>query len=207
MTGDAFHERLNGCFAAFDRTCATAEALEAVGNGSISIPELYGILSNRLVQVGAAWQQGSAEIWQEHLMSGIVRTIVETCAPIVEERAPETRDATVLLAAPSDEYHELGLRMVTDLFTLAGWRAHFLGGNVPVAEVSAAVRELDADALALSASTHFHRLVLRGYVTELAATHPQLHIWVGGPAFAHEHEGWPDEQVLNPGSIPTPGRL
>ena len=52
----------------------------------------------------------------------------------VEERAPAERAAIVVMAAPDDEYHDLGLRMLADRFTLAGWRSHFLGAAVPVGE-------------------------------------------------------------------------
>jgi methanogenic corrinoid protein MtbC1 len=205
MTEPSIRQRLDASLAAFDRERATTEALAALDAGSATVPELYRMLSDSLVRVGAAWQQGAAEVWQEHLMSGIVRTVVEACAPIVEARAPKARGGTIVLAAPPDEYHDLGLRMVTDLFTLAGWRAYCLGGNVPVAQVSAAVAELGADAVALSASTHFHRLVLKGYVADLVEAHPGLRVWVGGPAFTHEHDGWDDAQVLDPGSIPRAG--
>ncbi len=68
----------------------------------------------------------------------------------------------------------------------------------------AAVAELGADAIALSASTHFHRVRLREYAHGLEVAHPGLRIWVGGPAFAHEHEGWDDEMVLDPSAIPAP---
>ena len=179
-------------------------ALSAVREGSVPIDGLYQTLSRILVDVGAAWQAGTTEVWQEHLVTGVVRNIVEACVLLVEEAAPRTREATAVLAAPVDEYHDLGLRMLTDRFILAGWDAHFLGGNVPLSQLRAAVGQLGADAVALSAATHFHRLSLRTYVAGLADTHPQLQVWVGGPAFAYEHEGWPDHQVLDPSQIPEP---
>jgi MerR family transcriptional regulator, light-induced transcriptional regulator len=189
---------------AYDRQRAVAVALDAVDEGSVSIDALYRILSEMLVEIGAAWQRGTAEVWQEHYATGVVRTIVEACAPRVEEQAPAGRTSTVVLAAPSDEYHDLGLRMLADRFTLAGWRAHFLGADVPLQELTAAVDELGADAVTLSASTHFHRLALKEYAAGLAESHPQVRIWVGGAAFAHEHDGWPAEMVLDPLAVPGP---
>lgn len=186
-----------------DRAGAVAAALAALEDGSASAADLYRVLSEILVDIGAAWQQGSAEVWQEHFVTGIVRNIVEACVLKVEEAAPEDRTATVVLAAPSDEYHDLGLRMLTDRFILAGWDAHFLGANVPVDELISAVDELQADAVALSASTHFHRVVLKAYVTTLTGARPDLRVWVGGPAFAREHAGWPEEAVLDPHQIPS----
>lgn len=188
----------------FDRAGAVSLALGALDSGSLSIPALYEKLAGILVETGADWQGGTVEVWEEHLVTGVVRSIVEACAVRVDEQAPRERLATVVLAAPEDEYHDLGLRMLADRFTLAGWRAHFLGAALPVREAVEAVGELAADAVALTASTHFHRLALRSYVAELAEAHPDLRIWVGGAAFAHEHDDWPDEMVLDPLSVPLP---
>lgn len=187
---------------AYDRDGALRVALDALADGTISIRDLYTALSEILVDVGSAWQTGTATIWEEHYVTGVVRTIVETCAPHVAQSAPEP-SGTVVLAAPDDEYHDLGLRMLADRFTLAGWRAQFLGANVPLAELIAAVRRLDADAVALSASTHFHRVSLRQYVPALLEAAPDIRIWVGGPAFAHEHDGWDDEMILDPLAVPA----
>jgi MerR family transcriptional regulator, light-induced transcriptional regulator len=188
-----------------DRAGAVRRALDALEGGAVTVPELYAMLSTRLVEVGASWRSGTTEVWQEHAVTGIVRTLVEACALQVEAAAPPGRPETVVLAAPDDEYHDLGLRMLADRFTLAGWRAHFLGADVPVAQLVAAVDHLGADAAALSASTHFHRLRLRTYVDTLAAAHSDLRIWVGGPAFAYGHEGWADELVLDPREGPVAG--
>jgi MerR family transcriptional regulator, light-induced transcriptional regulator len=193
---------LDRALRSYDRGRAVSLALAALDDGTTSIPDLYDVLSDVLIELGAAWQSGTTEVWQEHLVTGVVRSIVEACVLRVEDAAPEERRRTVVLAAPDDEYHDLGLRMLTDRFTLAGWRTHLLGANVPAAEVSAAARELDADAVALSASTHFHRVRLRSYASALAAAQPDLTIWVGGPAFALDHEGWPDEMLLDRHAIP-----
>lgn len=197
---------LDEAIASYDRLRAVSVALEAIDTGATTIDRLYLDLSEILVDIGSAWQHGTAEVWQEHFASGVVRTIVEACALRVEQVAPADRVATVILAAPSEEYHDLGLRMVTDRFTLAGWRTQFLGADMPLRELIAAVQELAADAVALSASTHFHRLGLRKYVEQLSVAHPDVRVWVGGPAFAHEHDGWPDEMILDPLAIPEPGR-
>ncbi len=194
---------LDAAVAAYDRPRAVAAALEAV-DGELTVDQLYRELSDMLVTIGDSWQRGATEVWQEHFVSSVVRTIVEACALRVEAAAPPNRTATVILAAPSDEYHDLGLRMLADRFTLAGWRALFLGANVPLSQVVDAVGELKARAVALSASTHFHRLRLRDYVDGLTDAVPEVRVWVGGPAFAHEHDGWPAAMVLDPLSIPEP---
>ncbi|MHB1018048.1 MAG: cobalamin B12-binding domain-containing protein [Coriobacteriia bacterium] len=188
---------------AHDRAGATQAALDAVRSGAITIPELYDLLAEYLVAIGAKWQAGEAAVWEEHYATSTVRTIVEACQPLVTERAAASIGRTVVLATPPDEYHDLGLRMLADRFTLAGWTAHLLGGNVPARELIAAVAELAADAAVISVYTHFHRFALKEYVDALRAAYPGLRIWVGGAAFALEHDGWADEMMLEPDDVPS----
>lgn len=186
---------------AYDRAGAVEAALRAAREGVVSVPELHTlVLAPLMALVGARWQAGEAEVWQEHYATGIVRTIVESLAPLVHERAAQIprNGRTAVLACPPEEMHDLGLRMLLDRFLLAGWNAHFLGADVPKDEIALAVRALSADLLVLSAATHYHRLRLRALVDELRQAAPGLRILVTGSAFAHGHDGWADDEVLPP---------
>lgn len=181
-----------------DRAGAIATAVAAVDAGQITVPQLHALVLSPLMQLtGARWQSGDEEVWEEHYTTGVVRTIVETLASRVTSLADaaEPVERTVVLACPPEEYHDLGLRMMLDRLLVAGYRAHFLGADVPLEELASAVRELGADTVLLSASTHYHRLRLRTYVDGLRAEVPGITVWVGGAAFARGHEGWDDEAV------------
>ena len=186
-----------------DRGGAVAVALETIRAGALTVPELYDLLSDLLAEVGASWSRGETEVWQEHYTTAVVRTIVGACQPLVAERVGEPNGLTVILATPAEEYHDLGVRMMADRFALAGWSAQLLGANVPLDELVHAVGSLEADAVVLSAYTHFHRVTLRHYVDTLSERHPHLRIWVGGAAFALEHDGWSDEMMLEPDDVPS----
>ncbi|MHB1451781.1 MAG: cobalamin B12-binding domain-containing protein [Coriobacteriia bacterium] len=186
-----------------DRDGAVAVALETIRSGALTVPQLYDLLSDLLAEVGASWSRGETEVWQEHYATAVVRTIVGACQPLVAERVGKPNGLTVILATPAEEYHDLGVRMMADRFALAGWSAQLLGANVPLEELLHAVRALEADAVVLSVYTHFHRVTLRHYVDTLSERHPHLRLWVGGAAFAVEHDGWPDEMLITPADVPT----
>jgi methanogenic corrinoid protein MtbC1 len=190
--GGMLRDVIDGRLQARDRIGAVDAALAAVSTGEISIDDLYRTLAEILVDTGAAWQGGTTEVWEEHLTTSVVRNIVEACAPLIRKSAHPPIGRTVVLCTPPNEYHDLGIRMLADRFVLAGWTAHLLGADLPVTELSSAVDELGAEAVAVSVSTHFNRLTLRSYVDALAEAQPDVAIWVGGPAFAHDHEDWPE---------------
>lgn len=191
-------ERLAGHLAANDRPAAVRAAVESVTGGRLDVATLYSrVLTPLLVEAGSAWQSGRLTVWQEHMASAAVRTIVELLYPTVLElkEAAEPAGRRVLLACQPEEDHELGLRMVSDRFDMAGWTTFFLGADTPAPQIVDAARALGVDAVVVSASTHFHRVALRAFLDLLHRELPGVAVWVGGAAFAHDRDWPPDELV------------
>jgi methanogenic corrinoid protein MtbC1 len=194
------YDRVGEALADHDKPNAVRAAVEAVTSGAISIPALYReVLSPLLAQAGASWQHGTMAIWEEHLASATVRTVVEILYPgVLKVKAAATPvGRTVLLACPPEEGHDLGLRMVADRFDMAGWTTHYLGPDTPVAEIADAALRLGVDAIVMSSSTHYHRLAVRHAVDELKAAAPNIDIWVGGPAFTGAATGWLPREIAD----------
>jgi methanogenic corrinoid protein MtbC1 len=194
------HEQVAAALASHDKATAVRTAVEAVSAEAVSIPVLYrDILSRILADTGEAWHRGDTAIWEEHLASATVRTVVEILYPGVLRAKAEAAPAgkAVLLACPPEEGHDLGLRMVSDRFDMAGWTTYFLGPDTPVREIAAAARQLGVDAVVMSSSTHFHRLAVRHAVDELKKELPDTDVWVGGPAFVGAATGWLAEEIVD----------
>jgi methanogenic corrinoid protein MtbC1 len=194
--------------AAHDKPAFVRAAVEAVSSGAVSIPKLYReVLTPLLAGAGSAWQRGSLAIWEEHLASAMVRSVVEIVYPGVlkAKAAAPSAGRSVLLASPPEEGHDLGLRMVSDRFDMAGWTTYFLGADTPVADVADAARRLGVDALVLSSSTHYHRVALRRHVDFLHEALPGVDVWVGGPAFALDTAGWAATELLDLEALLGPG--
>jgi MerR family transcriptional regulator, light-induced transcriptional regulator len=197
---EAAYQAVAAALAAHDKATAVRTAVEAVTSGAVEIPTLYrDVLTRILSDTGAAWQTGKTAIWEEHLASATVRTIVEILYPGVlkAKAAAAPTGRTVLLACPPEEGHDLGLRMVADRFDMAGWATYFLGPDTPVAEIADAARRLGADAVVMSSSTHYHRLAVRHAVDALKKELPGVDVWVGGPAFMGAATGWLPQEIVD----------
>jgi MerR family transcriptional regulator, light-induced transcriptional regulator len=187
--------------AARDRGGAVAAVLDAVGNGAITVPVLYEhVLAPQLLQIGEHWQTGELPVWGEHYASGVLHTIVEALYPTVARLAADVPPTgkSVLLACPAGETHDLGLRMLSDRFELAGFKTVLLGADVPTPQIVAAAAALRPDLLVLSASTHFNRVELRDVVDEIRPELPGTDIRATGYAFRLAREGWADAELLDP---------
>jgi len=197
---DEVRRIVGAALAAHDKPVAVRTAVEAVSSRRVSVEQLYrDVLMPLLKDIGGRWQVGERHVWEEHLASAAVRTIVELVYPeVLKARAGAAPGGrSVLLANPPEESHDLGLRMIADRFEMAGWTAYFLGADTPVEELVDAAKALRVDAVALGSSTHFHRLALRHCVDELKRCLPGVAVWVGGPAFARDREGWAADELLD----------
>jgi len=195
----ALREELERHLIARDRTAGVRAAVSAVREHRLGVEELYTqVLAPLLVDTGSAWQQGTTQVWEEHFATNMVRTIVESLyLGVVEEGARVTRlGKVVVLACPPEEAHDLGLRMLTDRLIVHGWDAYFLGADTPVDQIVSAARAFRADLVALSAATHYNRLLLREVIGRLRQELPGVRIGVGGPAFASDGS-WPAEELLS----------
>jgi methanogenic corrinoid protein MtbC1 len=190
-----------------DRAGAVAITLDAVASGRIDVADLYTlVLGPFLRRIGSSWSHGTESVWEEHLASHTVQTIVEALYPTVMRMAAETPQSgkTVLLACPPRERHEIGLRMLSDRFELAGWSVTNLGADTPLSDIVGAAQATHADLVALSVSTMIERVELRRFIDALRVALPGVRVVVGGPAFTRDHT-WPAEDLIETAELGLPG--
>jgi methanogenic corrinoid protein MtbC1 len=195
----ALRAKLDERIAARDRAGAVQSVLEAIDAGRVALDDLYPrVLIPALIDTGAAWEAGTKAVWEEHFTSGIIRSIIESLSVTVARTAAAAPSLgrTILLACPSGEQHDLGLRMLSDRLALRGWNALYLGADTPADQIVAAARAVEADTVALSAATHYNLVLLRAFVDEVRAGLPGVRVVVGGPAFECAH-CWPAEELIS----------
>jgi len=121
---------------AFDESAADAAFGQAL---ALVPPEVacLEVLQKGLAEIGEAWYQGHATVHQEHFASALAALRVQTLLAIVP---PVSRADPLLVVCPPGETHTFGPLLLTYLLRRAGWRAIYLGADLPVEEVEAAVR-------------------------------------------------------------------
>ena len=99
-------------------------------------------------------------IWEEHLRTSIVRTIIECCYPyLIREREHlfgQTFKGKAVVLCPPGESHEIGARMVADFFTLSGFQSYFIGANTPQDDIIDAIKYTRPAYVAISITTAFN---------------------------------------------------
>ena len=142
---------------------------------------LYENLVRRsLYQVGELWEQGRISVATEHLATAISESLLNLTYPRLF--AQPRNGKTAVVTCVTNEYHQIGGKMVADLFELNGWRGYFLGANMPLAPVKALIAEKRPDVVALSLTTVLNLDGLNRTVAEIRADFPAVPIIIGGQA-------------------------
>ena len=94
-------------------------------------------------------------------------------------------EKTVVIACIENEFHQIGIKMVSAIFEMYGWNTYFLGSNVPANELIDFIKNTDPDLVALSQSIYFNLFKLETILELLNKEFPDLKILVGGQAFLH----------------------
>ncbi len=154
--------------------------LDASGN----LKDLYEkIVKTALYEVGSLWESNKIGVAEEHLATAIVESnLNELLERIVSEYQSNKK---VVLACTENEMHQVGIKMVGDVFELNGWNTFFLGSSVPRFELIKFIKEKQPDILAISLSIYFNYSTFLQMLSELRKHFPTLPIVAGGQAFNH----------------------
>jgi methanogenic corrinoid protein MtbC1 len=127
---------------------------------------------------------------QEHFCTAATQLIMSQLYPYLfsGQRMGRTLVATCI----SGDLHEIGVRMVCDLFELQGWDTYYLGANTPVSSILEAVREQKADVLAISVTLIPHLRSVQELIREIhtAPDCQSVKVLVGGYPFRIVPEMW-----------------
>lgn len=173
----------------------THEAAKIIVDASSDIPlvEIFeDILEETMHEIGELWHRNQITIDKEHYCTSTTQMVLSQFYPVIF--AQNRHNLTLLSCCVGSELHEMGGRMVSDLFEYNGWDSIYLGAAVPKASILAAVREHNPDLVSLSVTMPHYLIDCREIVDALREEFPSLKIAVGGGAFEstdHLWQKWP----------------
>ncbi len=139
------------------------------------------IIKDALYKIGELWEYNKISVATEHLASAISQSILnEFYAKLI---FPQAINKKVVVACVENELHQIGVKMISDVFELNGWTTFFLGSNTPTNELLRFIKLHTPDLLAISMSLYFHFPQLEKMLELFQKELPMLPILVGGQAF------------------------
>lgn len=142
------------------------------------------ILKPAQEELGRLWETGEVSVAHEHYTTAVTQLCLSLLYPrLVRNRTLLGR--RLVATGVGDEAHEVGIRMISDLFEQGGWRTTFLGSDLPDKDIIEFALQQGADVLAVSATMAGHLTAVRRLITLLRydprADH--IRVLVGGRLF------------------------
>jgi MerR family transcriptional regulator, light-induced transcriptional regulator len=183
------YQEFIGMLNRLDKEQCVSYILERLAGHEIDIVKLYNEILTP-AQYENLCKDGKADdcIWQEHVRTSIIRTIIECCYPYVirerDHKYVSTLKSKVVVVCPAEELHEIGARMIADYFTLCGFNVGFIGANTPQKDILAGIKYSHPEFVAISITNYYNLMAARNTVqmiAELKSTIP-FKIILGGQA-------------------------
>jgi len=153
-------------------------------NQNNSFLELYEkLIKKSLYKIGELWEYNKITVAAEHLASAIIETILNELYPKIAKT--EKQNKKILLACVENEFHQIGIKIISDIFELNGWNSFFLGANTPTNELVRFAKSINPDIIGLSMSIYFHLPVLENMLLKIKDEFPEIPIIIGGQAFRY----------------------
>jgi DNA-binding transcriptional MerR regulator len=128
-------------------------------------------------EVGDRWARGETGIAQEHLVTGVLRSLLGSA---LQPTATSCLGPRIVFATPSGERHELGLLMAALTALGAGANPIYLGCDLPVEDILGAVEAADAPVLALSIVAIPAAQAVRTVGAMRGGLASDVLLWIGG---------------------------
>jgi methanogenic corrinoid protein MtbC1 len=153
--GDAASKYLS---AVLDKDASLAESiLMSVLEERHSLMDAFEVVSEAQSRIGDLWEQSVIGIEDEHFATDLALVLIRLAS---EKARPFRRgkSGTALLCCVEGEFHFVGLTMLAELLSNAGWNAQLLGPNQSFSSIQEAATKSGArvDLICLSVTMPFN---------------------------------------------------
>lgn len=102
-----------------------------------------------MAEVGRRWESNELEIFQEHLATEVIRSLLTGLAAAAPEPTGRSDEVALVSCAPGDEHELVPLAMTTYL-SLRGWNVRNLGTGLPADQIARAVAHFQPQSIFLT---------------------------------------------------------
>jgi methanogenic corrinoid protein MtbC1 len=140
----------------------------------------YEVLQQGLTEIGQGWYEGRITVQQEHFASALALRQMEA---LMAALPAASRSSRIVVACPPREQHTFSSLLISLMLRRQGWEVVYLGANVPLDRMEAAVKQIKPVMVVMSAQT----LIAAASLLEMAEMLQTLGVPLayGGAVFNH----------------------
>ncbi|MFZ9697172.1 MAG: methionine synthase, partial [Ilumatobacteraceae bacterium] len=150
-----------------ERDGLTDDLDAAMTQGIAPLTIINDILLDGMKVVGELFGSGQMQLPFVLQSAETMKTAVAHLEPYMEKTEGQTSKGRLVLATVKGDVHDIGKNLVDIICTNNGYEVHNIGIKVPVSEMIAKVKEVNADALGMSGLLVKSTLIMRENLQEL----------------------------------------
>lgn len=163
--------------------------IEEAKKSGLTILVIYEeILSKVMYEIGSLWHKSLITIDKEHYATSVTQSVMSGFYS--EIFSSSRKKKSLLSCAVGSELHEMGIRMLSDIFEYHGWDTYYLGAALPEPALLSAIEEHKPQVIALSVTMATYLSSCEQMVESIREKFPHIKIAVGGQAFISTDELW-----------------
>lgn len=136
------------------------------------------VIQRGMSEIGDLWYENRSSVQQEHFASGLA---VRRLDALLSASPAPTRNQTIIVGCPPDEWHTLTPLLLALLLRRRGLNVLYLGANVPVQQFSTTVKTASANLVVLVGQHLISAATLKH--TSLALSGQKIPVAFGGRIF------------------------
>ena len=187
-SGLPVQERLHHRIIDGDRDGLTDDLDEAMASGIAALDIVNEVLLGGMKVVGDLFGSGQMQLPFVLQSAETMKTAVAYLEPHMEKVGGSSAKGKLVIATVKGDVHDIGKNLVDIICTNNGYEVHNLGIKVPISEMVAKVKEVEADALGMSGLLVKSTLIMRDNLTELNELGlTELPVLLGGAALTRRY--------------------
>lgn len=139
------------------------------------------LFKQSLYDVGFLWENNKISVAVEHLATSITGYLMNLIYPYLF--SDDKNDKKAVVSNIANEHHQIGGRMVADLFEYNKWNAYYLGANTPSKDLISFIDEEKPDVVGLSVAIYSNLIEVEKIIPIIKTKAPNIKILLGGQAF------------------------
>lgn len=180
MEEDLYNNYFNSLIQGDKSSCM--ELTDQLISRGVHIAHIYtGLFQRALYQVGDYWEQNKISVATEHLATAITESLMIRLQPQIF--SSQRKGKKIVIACVANEYHQVGAKMIADIFEMNGWDGYFIGAATPADELIRFLKSNQPHLIGISLSIYFNLPEMIRTLEKIRDHFPKTPIIVGGQAF------------------------
>ena len=187
-SGMPVDERLKSRIIDGDREGLTDDLDVAMAGGMPALDIVNSVLLDGMKVVGELFGSGQMQLPFVLQSAETMKTAVAYLEPHMDRVDGSTSKGKLVIGTVKGDVHDIGKNLVDIIATNNGYEVHNLGIKVPIGEMVAKVKEVDADALGMSGLLVKSTLIMRENLEELNTLGlSEIPVLLGGAALTRRY--------------------